>query len=96
MGIAGEAGPEAIMPLTRTSGGDLGVRAEGMGGMVQVNIIDQRSGGERVGVSESTGPNGERAISVLIRDAVKDAMGNGSLDRAFGQNFGIRRKGRAP
>lgn len=31
-GVMGEAGPEAIMPLTRTSGGQLGVRAMGSGG----------------------------------------------------------------
>lgn len=31
-GIFGEAGPEAIMPLTRTAGGELGVRALGGGG----------------------------------------------------------------
>jgi lambda family phage tail tape measure protein len=29
VGLMGEAGPEAVMPLTRTSSGDLGVRAEG-------------------------------------------------------------------
>jgi len=32
LGVMGEAGPEAIMPLTRTSGGKLGVVAEGGGG----------------------------------------------------------------
>lgn len=31
-GIFAEAGPEAIMPLTRTAGGELGVRALGAGG----------------------------------------------------------------
>lgn len=31
-GVMGEAGPEAIMPLTRTAGGELGVRALGGGG----------------------------------------------------------------
>src|SRR5262249_32262662 len=31
-GLMGEAGPEAIMPLTRTSGGDLGVNTSGAGG----------------------------------------------------------------
>jgi phage-related minor tail protein len=30
--IAGEAGTEAILPLTKTSGGDLGVKSEGSGG----------------------------------------------------------------
>jgi lambda family phage tail tape measure protein len=37
-GVMGEAGPQAIMPLTRTSGGALGVRAIGGGGSnVQIN-----------------------------------------------------------
>ncbi len=31
-GLMGEAGPEAILPLTRTPGGDLGVKTEGNGG----------------------------------------------------------------
>lgn len=41
-GVIGEAGPEAVMPLTRTSSGDLGVRTTGMGSApvvtVQVNV----------------------------------------------------------
>ena len=39
-GIAGEAGPEAIMPLTRTSSGKLGVIAMGGGGAggTQINV----------------------------------------------------------
>lgn len=40
MGIAGEAGPEAIMPLARTSSGKLGVMAMGGGGAgaTQINV----------------------------------------------------------
>ncbi|HCT08604.1 MAG TPA: phage tail tape measure protein [Pseudomonas sp.] len=40
MGIAGEAGPEAIMPLTRTSSGKLGVMAMGGAGAggTQINV----------------------------------------------------------
>ncbi|MGN8276767.1 phage tail tape measure protein [Pseudomonas sp. SMN5] len=38
-GLAGEAGPEAIMPLTRTSSGKLGVMALGGGaGATQINV----------------------------------------------------------
>ena len=37
MGLMGEAGPEAIMPLARTSSGHLGVRTAG-GGEQQVNV----------------------------------------------------------
>jgi len=35
-GLMGEAGPEAIMPLTRGSDGRLGVRSEGSGRAVNV------------------------------------------------------------
>ncbi len=37
-GLMGEAGPEAIMPLSRGSDGRLGVRAEGRGSSVTVNM----------------------------------------------------------
>ena len=37
-GLMGEAGPEAIMPLTRGSDGSLGVKAEGGSGGVNVTI----------------------------------------------------------
>lgn len=38
LGVAGEAGDEAIIPLTRTANGDLGVKAIGAGGGSQQNI----------------------------------------------------------
>ena len=47
-GVMGEAGPEAIVPLTRTSSGDLGVRMVGAGGagntLVNVNVQVDGSG----------------------------------------------------
>jgi len=44
-GLMGEAGPEAILPLTRTSGGDLGVKTEGGGGgtTIIINAVDAKS-----------------------------------------------------
>jgi phage-related minor tail protein len=38
MGIAGEAGPEAIMPLARGADGRLGVRSNGGGGAVAITF----------------------------------------------------------
>jgi len=38
MGLMGEAGPEAIMPLTRGADGKLGVRGAGGGGSVHVTM----------------------------------------------------------
>lgn len=38
LGVIGEAGPEAVLPLTRGQDGRLGVRSEGQGGNVTVNF----------------------------------------------------------
>ena len=46
-GLMGEAGPEAIMPLTRMSGGKLGVKAEGGGGNITINLNGTFLGTER-------------------------------------------------
>lgn len=45
VGLMGEAGPEAIMPLTRTPGGDLGVRAQGGGVTIfaPISAVDAES-----------------------------------------------------
>lgn len=47
LGVMGEAGPEAIMPLARASNGKLGVMAIGGGGVggMQVNITINQGGG---------------------------------------------------
>lgn len=92
MGLMGEAGPEAVMPLQRI-GGRLGVNAAGGGVMVQ--IIDQRGSGARPQVSEGRGPDGRKLISVLIRDEVKGMFRDGSLDRDMAANYGPGRRGTA-
>lgn len=53
LGLAGEAGPEAILPLARI-GGDLGVRAD-MGGLGDMNIKFEiiNKGGEKLAASDS-------------------------------------------
>lgn len=38
LGVMGEAGDEAVMPLTRTAGGQLGVRAVGSGGGTSISM----------------------------------------------------------
>jgi len=94
IGIGGEAGPEAILPLKRGSNGDLGVQVQGgssSGSNVYVNITNQ-TGGETQ-VNETQGASGERIINVTVLKAVKDAIGSGSLDRDFRTNYGIQRKG---
>lgn len=92
MGLMGEAGPEAVMPLKRLPSGDLGVQAQGGG--VKIEVIDQRTGGVPVQISERTNADGQRVIRALIRDEVKGMAANGTLDRTLNNNFGIRRRPR--
>lgn len=91
LGVMGEAGSEAIMPLRRTSSGDLGVQASGMGSNVVVNIINQS--GNEVQQTESTAPDGTKMIDVLITAKVKEGIARGDFDRTFGAAYGLRRKG---
>jgi lambda family phage tail tape measure protein len=69
MGLMGEAGPEAVMPLKRTSSGKLGVVTEGGGGggltlNVPINISGPSS---KAMISEMRSEIEETAIRVLKR-----------------------------
>jgi len=90
-GLMGEAGPEAILPLSRGPGGKLGVDASGNTGVV-VNVINN-TGGE-VEQRERRGSNGERVLDVVILGAVRKGIASGSLDNTLGENFGLKRRGR--
>ena len=93
MGLMGEAGAEAIMPLTRTANGDLGVKAVGgtNGSGTTVNIYNES--GSEAEVSESTNSDGEQQIDILIKQSVEKSIGNGSLDGTFSSNYGLSRRG---
>lgn len=71
-GVFGEAGPEAIMPLTRLPGGKLGVESTGGAGNVQVNIYNGSN--EKATVRQSTTSNGGKTIDVLLGDVVAKQM----------------------
>jgi phage-related minor tail protein len=70
MGLMGEAGAEAIMPLTRTSSGDLGVKAVGAGNtVIAPNITINVSGGTKE-QNEDAG----RRVSAAVRQAIDDTV----------------------
>lgn len=88
-GLAGEAGPEAIIPLKRSSNGELGVQAQ----VTPVNIEIINTSGAQVDAQESTGPNGEKQIKILVQSAVKEGIASGAFDKDFRSSYGLNRKG---
>lgn len=90
----GERGPEL---LRFSSAGNItpNHQLSKAGGGTVVQVIDQRSSGAAPKVQESTGPDGRKMISVLIRDEVKKMFGDGSMDRTMAGTFGIGRRATA-
>jgi len=95
LGLMGEAGPEAVMPLTRLPGGDLGVRAAGGGARVSINIINNSGAAVRREESEDAMGNKQYDITIdrIIGDAVNSHIASGKADRAMGGRFGLRAAG---
>jgi lambda family phage tail tape measure protein len=85
IGLMGEAGPEAIMPLSRGKDGKLGVA----GGGTTVNVYNE-SGAE---VDIKTSGDG-RTIDMFITQAVAKGFQNGSFDKHLNSNFGLSRRGK--
>lgn len=74
-GVFAEAGPEAIMPLTRDASGRLGVTAQGgAGGGVQIGGVTVNVAKDGSTTSEvNAGANG-RAMGEAVRQAVQDGI----------------------
>ena len=92
MGLAGEAGPEAIFPLTRLPGGDLGLKAAG-GTQVKVEVIDQRARGAEIERQEMQGPDGSQVVRLIVRDEVRRGIDEGQFDDSLNRSYGVRRRG---
>jgi methyl-accepting chemotaxis protein len=86
-GVAGEAGPEAVMPLKRDANGKLGV----IGSPVNINISNTMSESASVQIQETNRADGTKEIAILIEKRVKEMIGNGSLDRSMRQSYGLSR-----
>lgn len=95
-GVMGEAGPEAIVPLARTSSGQLGIRAVGGGGggsMIQINapisvtVEDRSSEGMQLD---------QQALQKNIQSQLKSMVDKGIADswRPGGVSY-MNSKGRA-
>jgi len=89
-GLMGEAGPEAIMPLKRDSNGNLGVRAAGGGGNVDVVVNNYSTA--QAETRETVDSRGNRKIEVMIGDMTAGEIArNGSASqKAIRGTFGLQ------
>jgi phage-related minor tail protein len=86
MGLMGEGGPEAVMPLKRGPGGKLGI--EGGGANLNVQINNTTSDNTEIKTRKQEGPDGP----TLILDVVKKAHSSGEFDSGNSALYGIRRR----
>jgi len=90
-GLMGEAGPEAIMPLTRMTDGKLGVQTSGTGQNVIININNYSS--ETVSKEETKNADGTRQLEITIGNAVDKYFSSGKPDRLMASRYGLRHVG---
>jgi len=92
IGIGGEAGTEAVMPLTRDSSGVLGVKASGAGNNVVVNVVESPGNG---GQTRERTEGNTRIVDVLveqIKSAVaQDFMTGGNIAKSAERTYGLNR-----
>lgn len=101
-GVLGEAGPEAVMPLTRTDNGKLGVRAVGGGVSVPINIevYNQTGNDTEVETQKRQNSEGGTDIRMIIKRIVVEDItsGNGGIIdgalRGTYQNLKRQQRGR--
>lgn len=90
-GLMGEAGPEAILPLSRGKGGELGVKAQG-GVVNNISIIN--SGGGEVGVAQQKNSTGGADIMIMVDRVVASSIRDrGHTGQALEQVYGAKRLG---
>lgn len=93
VGLMGEDGPEAIVPLERMNSGKLGVNFSGGGSKVVVNIIESPGSGGR---QEQRNEGGVNVIDVFVEriksEVASDiSSGRGSIPAALSRTYGVSR-----
>jgi len=69
-GLMGEKGPEGVLPLTRTRSGDLGVKTQGAGTNIEINMINQS--GHALEATQSRLQSGQESGKYIIDVVVKE------------------------
>lgn len=88
MGMMGEAGPEAIMPLQRGADGSLGVG--GMAPNVNVNVYVQNNTSSDVQVQQQTNDSGGTDIVVTVNQISNQLISKGAFDNSLNARYGLK------
>jgi hypothetical protein len=91
VGLMGEGGPEAILPLRRGTGGRLGVEASAARPVLNVSVqtIDQRRAGAPVETDVQQQADGSVTIRQVVRDLVANGLARGEYDASFRRRYGV-------
>ena len=87
-GVLGEAGAEAIVPLKRGGNGELGVKSS----PVNITVNNTMSETADVYAQSTVKEDGSKQIEIMVERKVKESMTNGSLDKSFSSNYGLKRR----
>ena len=94
LGVMGEAGPEAVMPLKRGPDGSLGVQMHGAaasGGGGKAVVVQVINNADNTEVSQERQVQGDGSeIQRIIIDTVNDGTANGEFDTAQAARYGNR------
>lgn len=94
IGLMGEAGAEAVMPLSRGADGKLGVKAQGAGPAAIEVVLNVTNNGQDTSPKASAKMDGNKVIVDLILDTVSgDTAKGGRTAKAMQQRFGLQRRG---
>lgn len=94
-GLMGEQGPEAVMPLTRTANGNLGVQVQGMGGgtvvnaPVSVSVTVNSDGSTESGVNANEAKQLGEAIRNTVVEQVTRMLRPGEIINNAIRNGGV-------
>lgn len=91
VGLMGEAGPEAVMPLARDRQGRLGVRG-GDGG--DVTVIINNTTGQPTSAKQRQAGDGRTVVEVMVGQMSGDIARRGPLAQTLEATYGLSRRSR--
>jgi len=94
-GLAGEAGAEAIMPLTRDSSGKLGVKSLGAqtnGNIINITVNNEAGGDGYQAIATAKKNDSGIDVEVMVKKVLAtDLRNNGQISQQMANVFGLRK-----